>query len=316
MLSKLLVGQEISAYTKDDHVFEGVIVENSNGKKVALNEDGKWQLLENLKKIKQIGRRLNEENEQAVDNIINKLSPQKVYDKEPEFENLAKQIADAAGFSPSDANRNDIEKYAQEKLIGIKTGIDAEKSGNQAAVEKAKDSLKKIEKTPEEMLENPTLEESQYIKNKNMLREYNNNKTRRQRLGEDAMYDFDEDDFDASIDDDSFYFEDGYDDFGSEDEFTYDASEDLLYDDDFEETPIDDGDYSEIDSLVDTEFEDALDDYEAQGGDYSDEAMLESLASVFGGDAKKALKETKSIPDAVCHLADQVKALRKAELKK
>ena len=318
MLSKFLIGQSVSAYTKDNRVFEGNVLKNKEGKKVVITENGKWQLLENLKSIKQVGRRLNEENEQAIDTIISKLSPDKVAEKESEFDQLAKTVSDAAGFSDSDENRKDIEKYAQQQLIGLKAQKDALVSGNQAAMDKASEELKDIEKTPEEIAKEGQMKEA-YKANRSRIAEYNKKKARRQKFGEDAMYDFKDDDFDTSIDDDSFYFDDGDIDFDgfeySDNDFTYDASDDL-YDDDFEATPIDDNDYSEIDTLVDTEFEDALDDYESQGGDYSDELMIEALAKRFGGDAKKALRETKSIPDAVCHLADQVKAIRKAQFKK
>lgn len=316
MLSKFLIGQSVSAYTKDNRVFEGNVFKNKEGKKVVLAENGKWQLLENLKSIKQVGRKLNEENEQAIDTIISKLSPKKVADKEANFEELAKTVSDAAGISANDENRDDIEKYAQEQLVGLKAQKDANLAGNQAAMDKAADELKDVEMTPKEQAEAAKVEEA-YKTNRNRLIAATKQHERRQKFGEDAAFDFlDDDEFDNYSDDEIYYDDNFEDDYNDDDDFTYDASDDLLDDEDYAETPIDDEDYSDIDSLVDTEFEDALDDYEAHGGDYSDEAMLESLANAFGGDAKKALKETSNIPDAVCHLAEQVKQIKIKELKK
>lgn len=321
MLSKFLIGQSVSAYTKDNRVFEGNIFKNREGKKIVLAENGKWQLLESLKTIKQVGRKLNEENEQAIDTVISKLSPEKVAEKEAEFEQLAKTVSDAAGFSENDENRQDIEKYAQEKLVGLKAEQDSKVAGNQEAMDKASEELKDVEKTPEEMAQE-NLEEAFNV-NKKRLREHSRQQARRRHFGEDAAFDFvDDDEFDT-FGDDSFSFDvDGDGDPGYPNDFTYDAIDDELdtFGEDYGNTDwsLDDLNTSpeeEIDAEVDTEFEDALDDYESQGGDYSDELMIEALAKRFGGNAKKALNETSSIPDAVCHLAEQVKAIRKRNLR-
>ena len=321
MLSKFLIGQSVSAYTKDNRVFEGNIFKNKDGKKVVLAENGKWQLLESLKTIKQVGHKLNEENEQAIDTVISKLSPEKVAEKEAEFDKLAKTVSDAAGFSENDENRQDIEKYAQEKLVGLKAEQDSKVAGNQEAMDKASEELKDVEKTPEEMA-NENLVEA-FNTNRNRLHEHSRQQARRRRFGEDAAFDFvDDDEFDTF--DDSFSFDvDGDCDPGYPEDFTYDAIDDELdtFGEDYGNTDwsldsLNTSPEEEIDTEVDTEFEDALDDYESQGGDYSDELMIETLAKRFGGNAKKALNETSSIPDAVCHLAEQIKAIRKYNLKR
>lgn len=163
MISKFLVGQEVSGYTSKNHVFEGFVFKNKEGRKVVRNDEGKWLYLSELKKIKQVGRRLNEEYEEAITSVTGKLSADKLANKESEFENIAKDIATAAGVSESDSNRKDAEKFAHEQLIGLKAEKDASVSGNKAAMEKAKEDLKDIEKDPEEQAEE-SLKESMSVK--------------------------------------------------------------------------------------------------------------------------------------------------------
>lgn len=163
MISKFLVGQEVSGYTSKNHVFEGFVFKNKEGRKVVRNDEGKWLYLSELKKIKQVGRRLNEEYEEAITSVTGKLSADKLANKESEFENIAKDIATAAGVSESDSNRKDAEKFAHEQLVGLKAEKDASVSGNQAAMEKAKEDLKDIEKDPEEQAEE-SLKESMSVK--------------------------------------------------------------------------------------------------------------------------------------------------------
>lgn len=163
MISKFLVGQEVSGYTAKDHVFEGFVFKNKEGRKVVRNDEGKWLYLSELKKIKQVGRRLNEEYEEAITNVTGKLSADKIADKESEFENIAKDVATAAGVSESDSNREDAEKFAHEQLVGLKAEKDASIAGNEAAMEKAKEDLKDMEKDPEEQAED-ALKESMSVK--------------------------------------------------------------------------------------------------------------------------------------------------------
>ena len=163
MISKFLVGQEVSGYTAKDHVFEGFVFKNKEGRKVVRNDEGKWLYLSELKKIKQVGRRLNEEYEEAITNVTGKLSADKIADKESEFENIAKDVATAAGVSESDSNREDAEKFAHEQLVGLKAEKDASVAGNEAAMEKAKEDLKDMEKDPEEQAED-ALKESMSVK--------------------------------------------------------------------------------------------------------------------------------------------------------
>ena len=163
MISKFLVGQEVSGYTSKNHVFEGFVFKNKEGRKVVRNDEGKWLYLSELKKIKQVGRRLNEEYEEAITSVTGKLSADKLANKESEFENIAKDIATAAGVSESDSNRKDAEKFAHEQLVGLKAEKDASISGNKAAMEKAKEDLKDIEKDPGEQAEE-SLKESMSVK--------------------------------------------------------------------------------------------------------------------------------------------------------
>lgn len=300
MISKFLVGQEVSGYTKKDKVFEGFVKKHPDGRKVVLNENGKWMYLAELKKIKQVGRRLNEEYEEAINNITSTLSPDKLANKESDFENIAKDIATAAGLSDSDPNRSDAEKFAHQKLVGLKSQKDASTSGNEEAMKKAQDNLKDIEKDPDEQVEDSlkeSEEKSVYDNNKKLFKEYKRKKAMRETYNEFEDFDYAEDPF----------------------EYEDDVSDSVTFDnDDFEDGLSDeagmpqDTDTGSVEfDDVDDEFEAELDAYEASGGDYSDEYLLEALAKKFGGDAQLALKESNGNKmDAVVNLANQVKALR------
>lgn len=289
MISKFLVGQEVSGYTTKDHIFEGFVFRNNEGKKVVRDEDGKWLYLSELKKIKQVGRRLNEEYEEAITNVTKKLSADKVASKESEFDSIAKDIATAAGVSESDSNREDAEKFAHEQLVGLKAEKDASITGNKAAMEKAKEDLKDMEKDLEEQAED-ALKESQFSKNKRLFEDFKRRKALREAFNETEDFDY------SNIDETP----------GFDDSFDEDYHDDLL-----ESGP---DDY--FNDTVDDEFEVELDSYEALGGDYTDEYLLEALAKKFGGDAELALKESNGDKiDAVIHLANQVRKLREASAK-
>lgn len=71
---------------------------------------------------------------------------------------------------------------------------------------------------------------------------------------------------------------------------------------------------SEIDHLVDDEFEKELDNYEANGGAYGDFGIVNTIADKFGLDGETVFNEcNKSVPDSILKLAEQVKAIRVRE---
>ena len=310
MISKFLVGQEVSGYTSKNHVFEGFVFKNKEGRKVVRNDEGKWLYLSELKKIKQVGRRLNEEYEEAITSVTGKLSADKLANKESEFENIAKDIATAAGVSESDSNRKDAEKFAHEQLVGLKAEKDASISGNKAAMEKAKEDLKDIEKDPEEFAEE-NLQESknQYDTNKKLFEDYKKRKAMREAYNETEDFDY-ADDMDLEVDDE-FFDNEEFDEEPNEDSEVESFDDDLLDDD-----LLNDSEFDDYDDTVSDEFEAELDSYEDAGGDYTDDYLLEALAKKFGGDAQLALKESKGDKmNAVLHLANQVRKLREASAK-
>ena len=71
--SKYMEGQQVSAYDKNDNIIDG-FVKIKNNKKYILDENGKGHLMTEMKKIKQVGRRLNEEAEDAYKDDLNKFS--------------------------------------------------------------------------------------------------------------------------------------------------------------------------------------------------------------------------------------------------
>lgn len=339
MISKFLVGQEVSGYTSKNHVFEGFVFKNKEGRKVVRNDEGKWLYLSELKKIKQVGRRLNEEYEEAITSVTGKLSADKLANKESEFENIAKDIATAAGVSESDSNRKDAEKFAHEQLVGLKAEKDASISGNKAAMEKAKEDLKDIEKDPVEQAEESlkesmsvkiTLEDwkrsgitppeefveenlqeskNQYDTNKKLFEDYKKRKAMREAYNETEDFDY-ADDMDLEVDDE-FFDNEEFDEEPNEDSEVESFDDDLLDDD-----LLNDSEFDDYDDTVSDEFEAELDSYEEAGGDYTDDYLLEALAKKFGGDAQLALKESKGDKmNAVLHLANQVRKLREASAK-
>ena len=311
MISKFLVGQEVSGYTSKNHVFEGFVFKNKEGRKVVRNDEGKWLYLSELKKIKQVGRRLNEEYEEAITSVTGKLSADKLANKESEFENIAKDIATAAGVSESDSNRKDAEKFAHEQLVGLKAEKDASISGNKAAMEKAKEDLKDSEKDPEEFAEE-NLQESknQYDTNKKLFEDYKKRKAMREAYNETEDFDY-ADDMDLEVDDE-FFDNEELDEEPNEDSEVESFDDDLLDDDDL----LNDSEFDDYDDTISDEFEAELDSYEDAGGDYTDDYLLEALAKKFGGDAQLALKESKGDKmNAVLHLANQVRKLREASAK-
>lgn len=310
MISKFLVGQEVSGYTSKNHVFEGFVFKNKEGRKVVRNDEGKWLYLSELKKIKQVGRRLNEEYEEAITSVTGKLSADKLANKESEFENIAKDIATAAGVSESDSNRKDAEKFAHEQLVGLKAEKDASISGNQAAMEKAKEDLKDIEKDPEEQAEESLKEsKNQYDTNKKLFEDYKKRKAMREAYNETEDFDY-ADDMDLEVDDE-FFDNEEFDEEPNEDSEVESFDDDLLDDD-----LLNDSEFDDYDDTVSDEFEAELDSYEDAGGDYTDDYLLEALAKKFGGDAQLALKESKGDKmNAVLHLANQVRKLREASAK-
>ena len=339
MISKFLVGQEVSGYTSKNHVFEGFVFKNKEGRKVVRNDEGKWLYLSELKKIKQVGRRLNEEYEEAITSVTGKLSADKLANKESEFENIAKDIATAAGVSESDSNRKDAEKFAHEQLVGLKAEKDASVSGNKAAMEKAKEDVKDIEKdpgkqaeeslkesmsvkitfedwkrsgiTPPEEFAEENLQESknQYDTNKKLFEDYKKRKAMREAYNETEDFDY-ADDMDLEVDDE-FFDNEEFDEEPNEDSEVESFDDDLLDDD-----LLNDSEFDDYDDTVSDEFEAELDSYEEAGGDYTDDYLLEALAKKFGGDAQLALKESKGDKmNAVLHLANQVRKLREASAK-
>lgn len=306
MLSKFLIGQEVSGYTKTDRIFEGYVFKNKEGKKVVQNENGKWLYLSELNNIKQVGRRLNEEYEEAITNVTSKLSAEKVASKESDFEKIAKDITTAAGISDSDSNRQDAEKFAHQQLVGLKSEKDAEVGGNQTAMEKAKEELKDIEKTPEEQAKNLKENKMRHEEYKILEEEFFGKKN---RLKEGDLY---FDNFDDFYEDDY----DDYEDIGSEDFYYYE--DDFIDDDqcDLTEEDCDDimSTINNYEDDIDIAFEEEINNYESSGGDYEDDYLLEALAKKFGGNHKLALKEANgNIFDAVTKLSEQVKHLREIQ---
>lgn len=344
MLSRFLNGQTISGYTQKDTLFEGVVQTNSKNQKAVVREDGKWMLLSNLKSIKQTGAKLNKVYESRISEVLDRLDPAKINFKEVDKTQLAKDVVTAAALDASDedlvkeadaqlsvlaglADKSDdeldkatdssdaLEPFKKdagetdEKAETASSVKDEDKKSIGAVIDTLdSDKIKVVENTDSKAHKMTLEEELQYNENRKLVLEAKLEKERKARLQEDAEYDVAEnyDDFDDEFDDIGWDASD-YDDTYSDEE---EVEDDSLYDDDFENKTFLDDFEDEVDADVDSEFEDALDDYEAQGGLYSDEGLIDSLAEAFKLDGKKALRESADIYEAVVKLAEQEKSKR------
>lgn len=339
-LSKYQEGQEVSAYTKNDEIFEGY-VKSHNGIKFAVNSNSKAIKLSELKHIKRVGRLIKEDIEQKISDILGEYDLAKITAANDE-EKVSKALADNLRAIDSDAQKADAEELQstiKSKIVGQSLQQEVE-NGNI----KQDDALEQYKKETSDD-DNSSLSESINIKNIPPEKLFNNKKIQERILqeievapAEDANYLQPITNYGLSIDHREDATEDCMDMIANgepkekiidrlqiefeiakeEAENMYDdlSQDDLMWEDDFT-VPEDYDDeydlygiaYSDISNDVDNEFEEELNSLSFDEVGFGNE-LVEHLARKFGGDANKAIKESKDTQEAVINLAEQVKMIK------
>lgn len=339
-LSKYQEGQEVSAYTKNDEIFEGY-VKSHNGIKFAVNSNSKAIKLSELKHIKRVGRLIKEDIEQKISDILGEYDLAKITAANDE-EKVSKALADNLRAIDSDAQKADAEELQstiKSKIVGQSLQQEVE-NGNI----KQDDALEQYKKETSDD-DNSSLSESINIKNIPPEKLFNNKKIQEMILQEieveptdDADYLQPASNYGLTIDHREDATEDCMDMIANgepkekiidrlqiefeiakdEAENMYDdlSQDDLMWEDDFtvpgeydDEYDLYGITYSDISNDVDNEFEEELNTLSFDEVGFGDE-LVEHLARKFGGDAKKAIKESKDTQEAVINLAEQVKMIK------
>lgn len=339
-LSKYQEGQEVSAYTKNDEIFEGY-VKSHNGIKFAVNSNSKAIKLSELKHIKRVGRLIKEDIEQKISDILGEYDLAKITAANDE-EKVSKALADNLRAIDSDAQKADAEELQstiKSKIVGQSLQQEVE-NGNI----KQDDALEQYKKETSDDDSN-SLSESINIKNIPPEKLFNNKKIQEMILqeievepAEDADYLQPTSNYGLTIDHREDATEDCMDMIANgepkekiidrlqiefeiakdEAENMYDdlSQDDLMWEDDFtvpgeydDEYDLYGITYSDISNDVDNEFEEELNTLSFDEVGFGNE-LIEHLARKFGGDAKKAIKESKDTQEAVINLAEQVKMIK------
>ena len=338
-LSKYQEGQEISAYTKKDEIFEGY-VKSRNGIKYVVDCNNKAVRLSELKLVKRIGRLIKEDIEQKIGDILGEYDLAAITDAHDE-DNVSKALADQLRAVDSDAQKtdnNELEATIKSKIVGQSLEQEVE-NGNI----KEDDALEKYKKENGDDNDS-SLEESLNIKGIAPEKLFNNKKIQEKlfnemelEFGTDAEYlqpttnyGMGPDHREDAVEDCMDMIEIGepkekiIDRLQTEFEIAKEEAEnmynDLSQDDlDWEDNDITDDKedeydlygvtYSDISNDVDNEFEDELNSLSFDEIGFGNE-LVEHLARKFGGDAAKAIRESEDTQAAVLNLAEQVKMIK------
>ena len=338
-LSKYQEGQEISAYTKKDEIFEGY-VKSRDGIKYVVNSDNKAIKLSELKLVKRVGRLIKEDIEQKISDVLGEYDLAAITDAHDE-DNVSKALADQLRAVDSDAQKvdnNELQSTIKSKIVGQSLEQEVE-AGNI----KQDDALEKYKKENGDDNDS-SLEESLNIKGIAPEKLFNNKKIQEKllnemelELGTDAEYLQPTTDYgmgpdhrEDAVEDCMDMIESGepkekiIDRLQTEFEIAKEEAEnmynDLSQDDlDWEDNDIiDDKEdeydlygvtYSDISNDVDNEFEDELNSLSYDEIGFGNE-LVEHLARKFGGDAAKAIRESEDTQAAVLNLAEQVKMIK------
>lgn len=342
-LSKYQEGQEISAYTKKDEIFEG-FVKSRDGIKYVVNSDNKAIKLSELKLIKRIGRLIKEDIEQKISDVLGEYDLAAITDAHDE-DKVSKALADQLRSIDSDAQKvdnNELQSTIKSKIVGQSLEQEVE-AGNI----KQDDALEKYKKENSDDNDNDSsLEESLNIKGIAPEKLFNNKKIQEKLLNEmevefgtdaeylqpSTNYGLGPDHREDAVEDCMDMIENGepkekiIDRLQTEFEIAKEEAENMYNDlsqddldwedDDFVTTEEQDDEYdlygvtySDISNDVDNEFEDELNSLSFDEIGFGNE-LVEHLARKFGGDAAKAIRESEDTQAAVLNLAEQVKMIK------
>lgn len=339
-LSKYQEGQEISAYTKKDEIFEG-FVKSRNGIKYVVNSNNKAVKLSELKLVKRVGRLIKEDIEQKIGDILGEYDLAAITDAHDE-DKVSKALTDQLRALDSDAQKADsdeLQSTIKSKIVGqsLEQEIEAGNIKQDDAIEKYKkensdddnnklgESLNLKGIAPEKLFNNKAIQE-------NILKEME------VEFGPDAEYLQPTTDYgmgpdhrEDAVEDCMDMIEDGepkekiIDRLQTEFEIAKEEAENMYNDLSQDDLDWEDDDttteeqndeydlygvtYSDISNDVDNEFEDELNTLSFDEIGFGNE-LVEHLARKFGGDAAKAIRESEDTQGAVLNLAEQVKMIK------
>jgi len=321
VFSKYMEGQQVSAYDKNDNIIDGV-VRIKEGKKYILSDDSKVYLMTEMKKIKQVGRRLNEEAEAAYADSLKQFSDyyQNTFDTEKvEKANddvKEKIIAQYADNSDDSAVKSNKEAFIKDALTTMNTAAAEERieAGNSTAdVE-----IEKLKKEQDDGELNESLFDNRKIQ-KAILREMEIEKQEgAEYLQPRSDYGLGEDNRADAIDYCTMMIDRGVNkdtiiqDLQLEYEVSKDEAEkmynDIAVDIDWDCTECNNSNESSTDmnDEIEDKFEEVLNSIPKELA--GSKAVVHYLAEAFNLDVEKALKETNNIGDAVMNLFEQAKA--------
>lgn len=339
-LSKYQEGQEISAYTKKDEIFEGY-VKSRNGIKYVVNSNNKAIKLSELKLVKRVGRLIKEDIEQKIGDILGEYDLTAITDAHDE-DNVSKALADQLRSIDSDAQKvdnNELQSTIKSKIVGqsLEQEVEAGNIKQDDALEKYKkensdDDNKKLGESlnikgiaPEKLFNNKAIQENilkemevEFGKDAEYLQpttDYGMGPDHREDAVEDCMdmiengepkekiIDRLQTEFEIAKEEaENMYNDLSQDDLDWEDD-------DVTTEDQNDEYDLYGVTYSDISNDVDNEFEDELNTLSFDEIGFGNE-LVEHLARKFGGDAAKAIRESEDTQAAVLNLAEQVKMIK------
>lgn len=322
VFSKYMEGQQVSAYDKNDNIIDGV-VRIKEGKKYILSDDSKVYLMTEMKKIKQVGRRLNEEAEAAYADSLKQFSDyyQNTFDTEKvEKANddvKEKIIAQYADNSDDSAVKSNKEAFIKDALTTMNTAAAEEQieAGN-STVDVEIEKLKKEQddgELQESLFDNRKIQKA-------ILREMEIEKQEgAEYLQPRSDYGLSEDNRADAVDYCTMMIDRGVNkdtiiqDLQLEYEISKDEAEkmysDIAVDIDWESTGNDNLETessTDMNDEIEDKFEEVLNSIPKELA--GSKAVVHYLAEAFNLDAEKALKETNNIGDAVMNLFEQAKA--------
>jgi hypothetical protein len=338
-LSKYQEGQEISAYTKKDEIFEGY-VKSRNGIKYVVNSNNKAIKLSELKLVKRVGRLIKEDIEQKIGDILGEYDLAAITDAHDE-DKVSKALTDQLRALDSDAQKADsdeLQSTIKSKIVGqsLEQEIEAGNIKQDDAIEKYKkensDDDKKLGESlnikgiaPEKLFNNKAIQENilkemevEFGRDAEYLQpttDYGMGPDHREDAVEDCMdmiengepkekiIDRLQTEFEIAKEEaENMYNDLSQDDLNWEDD-------DVTTEDQNDEYDLYGVTYSDISNDVDNEFEDELNTLSYDEIGFGNE-LVEHLARKFGGDAAKAIRESEDTQGAVLNLAEQVKMIK------
>lgn len=343
-LSKYQEGQEISAYTKKDEIFEGY-VKSRNGIKYVVDSNNKAIKLSELKLVKRVGRLIKEDIEQKIGDILGEYDLAAITDAHDE-DKVSKALTDQLRALDSDAQKADsdeLQSTIKSKIVGqsLEQEIEAGNIKQDDALEKYKkengdDDNNKLGESlnikgivPEKLFNNKKIQErllneievefgadAEYLQ---PTTDYGMGPDHREDAVEDCMdmiesgepkekiIDRLQTEFEIAKEEaENMYNDLSQDDLNWEDD---EPSHFLTTDEQNDEYDLYGVTYSDISNDVDNEFEDELNTLSFDEIGFGNE-LVEHLARKFGGDAAKAIRESEDTQAAVLNLAEQVKMIK------